>query len=58
MWLFVWSGSKMFPYVYIWSPEQKHDPDSNVRVVHFAVDEEALLGSAQDIVKEHAGATP
>ena len=42
--VFLWSGSKLFRTVSIWTPEGTDD----VKVVHFAVDEESLNKSISD----------
>ena len=43
--VFLWSGSKLFGTVSIWTPEGDSDL---VKVVHFAVDEESLNKSMAD----------
>lgn len=44
--VFLWSGSKLFGTVSIWTPAG--GKDDSVKVVHFAVDEESLNQSMAD----------
>ena len=49
MHLFVWSGSRLFHHVAIYPSGL----DDNVKVVHWAVDEAALLESCKQLLDEH-----
>ena len=58
MWLFTWSGSKLFQYIYVYAPEAKgqchgaeRDQDKVVRAMHFGIDEESIIVSAAEILE-------
>ncbi len=40
MWIFMWSGSKLFRFIAIYHPD---DDDDQVRVIHFAQNEDVLI---------------
>ena len=49
--VFLWSGSKLFPFVSVFAPS---GDDGTVKAVHFAEDERALMESCREILSEDA----
>jgi hypothetical protein len=45
--MFLWSGTKLFPFVAVYDPE---DGDGTVRAIHFSTDEQTLEESCMDFL--------
>ena len=48
MWMFVWSGSKLFAIATIYIPDGE---EGNVHAMHYAISDEAFLESCRDALK-------